>query len=80
MDLNRMGQWADRPTTDDQLGFDAYRNALVRVIWEADTPITIGIFGTWGSGKTSLMQMVRHDVRVGKEGAFRARDVWFDAM
>ncbi len=26
------------------------------------TPLTIGVFGTWGSGKTSLMRMVRNKV------------------
>jgi formylglycine-generating enzyme required for sulfatase activity len=77
--MKRSGQWADRPTLNDQLGFEDYRNSLVKVIWEADTPITIGIFGTWGSGKTSLMRMVQHDVKTGKDGAFRARTVWFDA-
>ena len=39
--MPQRGQWADRPTRDDQLGFAAYRNALVQVIWEADTPITL---------------------------------------
>ena len=77
--MKRSGQWTDRPTRTDRLGFADYRNALVRVIREADTPITIGIFGTWGSGKTSLMQMVRDDLQTGKAGASPAQTVWFDA-
>jgi hypothetical protein len=77
--MSHRSQWADRPTRHDQLGFGGYCNALAKVIWAADTPITLGIFGIWGSGKTSLMQMVRDDVQSGKDGAFRARTVWSDA-
>lgn len=77
--MTHRSQWADRPTRKDQLGFEAYRHALAQVILTADTPITIGIFGTWGSGKTSLMQMVRRDVTASKDGAFRPQTVWFDA-
>jgi formylglycine-generating enzyme required for sulfatase activity len=80
--MPRSGQWADRPTTSrdrDQLGFADYLNTLVRVIRDADTPITIGIFGTWGSGKTSLMQMVRQEVQTGRDGTAPATTVWFDA-
>ena len=72
-------RWTDRPTTHDQLGFEDYRTSLVEVIWEADTPTTIGIFGTWGSGKTSLMRMVQKDLQEGKGGKPRAKTVWFDA-
>jgi predicted KAP-like P-loop ATPase len=77
--MTRHGHWTDRPTRTDQLGFADYRNALVRVIREADTPITLGIFGTWGSGKTSLMQMVRADLEARTAGASPAHTVWFDA-
>ena len=26
------------------------------------TPLTLGVFGRWGSGKTSLMQLMRQQV------------------
>jgi predicted KAP-like P-loop ATPase len=77
--MNRKDLWTDQPTTDDQLGFKAYRNTLVGVIRQADTPITIGIFGKWGSGKTSLMRMVQKDLGQQVEGAIQAQTVWFDA-
>jgi len=32
---------------------------LVDIIKTGSTPLTIGVFGTWGSGKTSLMRMVK---------------------
>jgi hypothetical protein len=52
----------DRPTTDDRLNFSLYVQPIVRTIQDAarnnQLPLTIGIYGRWGSGKTSLMMMV----------------------
>lgn len=55
----------DRPTDKDALDFSPYRDTLVDIIADPDTrtPLTIGIFGGWGSGKTSLMQMVESRLR-----------------
>lgn len=71
--------WNDQHTLDDQLGFSAYQRTLVEVIRKADTPITIGIFGSWGSGKTSLMRMVQQNLDKGRRGKPVAQTVWFDA-
>lgn len=54
----------DEFTVRDELGFEEYRVALGDVIQGAETPFVVGIFGDWGSGKTSLMQMVRGDLDV----------------
>ena len=43
----------------DMLGIGQYADALSLFISECDTPITISIAGPWGSGKTSVMNMVR---------------------
>ena len=69
----------DRPTEDDQLGFRAYKDSLVTVIRRADTPVTVGIFGPWGSGKTSLMRMMKNDLELPVDGKFGDRTVWFNA-
>src|SRR5512135_1477393 len=66
--------WTDKATIEDRLGFEDYRRTIVRVIQGADTPITIGVFGHWGSGKTSLMLMVEKDLQ-----AAGAQTIWFDA-
>ncbi|MBM4368412.1 MAG: hypothetical protein FJ102_19515 [Deltaproteobacteria bacterium] len=47
----------------DQLGLDTYARALASFVRNCDTPMTIGIQGEWGSGKTSLMNMVRGALR-----------------
>lgn len=66
----------DKDTTADKLGFQPYVETLVAVIENIQTmPYTIGIFGKWGSGKTSFMRMM--------EGVLDKRKsyltVWFNA-
>ena len=62
---------------EDRLGFTPYVDALVDLILDplTDTPLTVGIFGPWGSGKTSLMRMVQDGVTQKKPFPV----VWFDA-
>ena len=63
----------DLPTDADALDFQPYVDTLVDVCKSASTPLTIGVFGGWGSGKTSLMKMV-------KKGLPKEFTVaWFDA-
>ncbi len=65
----------DLPTDVDALDFSPYVNTLVDIITspQTQTPLTVGVFGTWGSGKTSLMRMVNKQL----PKSFRAS--WFDA-
>ena len=63
----------DLPTNRDALDFQPYVKSLIQVCKTASTPLTIGIFGSWGSGKTSLMRMIQ-------KGLPRSYTVmWFDA-
>ena len=50
----------DQPSTLDLLNFAQYAEALRAVMLDPQTrtPLVIGIFGRWGSGKTTLMRMV----------------------
>jgi hypothetical protein len=48
--------------SEDRLGFRDYADGVIATlesISKEDTPFTIGIFGSWGSGKTSFMQIMR---------------------
>ena len=49
----------DLPTDKDSLDFAPYVDALVNACKTGNTPMTIGMFGAWGSGKTSLMKMMK---------------------
>lgn len=44
---------------DDTLEVIDYAKALVAFIEDCSPPITIGVQGDWGSGKTSLLNMIR---------------------
>ncbi|CAK8684873.1 unnamed protein product [Clavelina lepadiformis] len=48
----------DNGTDVDHLGHVVYAEALVRQIERIETPMTIGIFAKWGSGKSFLMKQV----------------------
>lgn len=55
----------DEPITnrlDDLLGIQKHSDALSKFIQHTQTPITIGIQGQWGSGKTSLLQSIKNDL------------------
>ena len=56
---------SDAPATeaDDGLGVGAYAAALVEGIESTIAPLTIGVFGTWGTGKTSLLNMIHDRLR-----------------
>ena len=45
----------------DRLDLFSYAEALKEYIQTCDTPMTVGLQGDWGSGKTSMMNMLRGD-------------------
>jgi hypothetical protein len=50
----------DQPADHDLLGVGRYADALARLVLHKDTkPLTIGIHGPWGSGKSSFMQLIK---------------------
>ena len=73
----RLEIFGDSPTTEDGLGFDDYANILLELIGNFDprSPLTIGIHGRWGSGKTSLMRMLKK--RFGDDEGVKT--IWFNA-
>ena len=54
--------YSDEPCRDSVcFGFDGYALTLAGLITNRDneTPLVIGIFGSWGSGKTTLMEAIK---------------------
>jgi len=56
----------DLPTDKDELEFQPYVEALADILLDPNThtPLVLGVFGmgvfgTWGSGKTSLVKLLR---------------------
>jgi len=47
---------------EDLLGIEKYAKGLANFIRAADTPLTIGLQGEWGTGKTSLMNLLQAEL------------------
>ncbi|MHA2231156.1 MAG: P-loop NTPase fold protein [Candidatus Hodarchaeales archaeon] len=63
----------DEATLRDRLERTEYAKALARLAIECRPPFVVGLYGTWGAGKTSLMKLIRAEL-----DKSRARSVWFD--
>lgn len=50
-----MAGYNDNPTLEDSLGRDKLLKKVADTIINCDTPAVIGVFGDWGSGKTSFL-------------------------
>ncbi|MBG9787033.1 KAP family P-loop NTPase fold protein [Brevibacillus laterosporus] len=55
--------WSDNETSQDLLGFKVHADLIRSVVTNSKLlPVTLGVFGDWGSGKTSIMKMLEHDL------------------
>lgn len=53
--------------SEDKLKSNRYADALAQFIHTADTPLTIGLQGEWGTGKTSMMYLLQekmHEMKI----------------
>lgn len=66
----------DRPAEKDALHFTPACQAFKELITDPQTrtPLVIGIFGRWGTGKTTFMTLLRNELRSKKLAT-----VWFNA-
>jgi hypothetical protein len=57
---------SDQPASEDAFGLDALVRTLSKVVLSesTQTPITIGIDGKWGTGKTSILKMIEAQARM----------------
>jgi Cdc6-like AAA superfamily ATPase len=70
---------ADKPTDHDLLKFERFVSSLATIIEQAgekNTPLTIGVFGEWGSGKTSFLKMLEKVLIKRDKGI---NPIWFNA-
>lgn len=65
----------DEPARDPQLGFDVYAQSFAEIIEHSDAQFAIGIFGEWGSGKTTLMRAIQAKLA----DSANIVTVWFNA-
>lgn len=56
--------WSDNETTQDLLGYQVHADLLKKIILsDSMLPISIGVFGNWGSGKSSLMLLLQQALK-----------------
>ena len=63
------------PGTSDNLDINTHSRALIRFIKDTKTPITVGIQGEWGSGKTSLINSIHHAF----ESDEKVKQIWINS-
>lgn len=56
--------WSDNETTEDLLGFRVHSELICDLIRNENLlPLTIGLFGDWGSGKSSLLKIIEEQLK-----------------
>jgi len=62
--FNVLSDGAVRKADKDFLRFDRYVKPLISVFTDprTETPFTVGVFGTWGSGKSSLLALLNDEL------------------
>jgi hypothetical protein len=79
--MDTLAMVGDSPApSHDALHFSRYVEPLVQVITNVstETPFTLGIFGRWGSGKTSLMHMIAAELPKSSPAGKEYTVVWFN--
>lgn len=74
---------ANNPDKEDSLDFGDYSRMLAGIAVGTKGPFSIGVYGDWGMGKTSLLQLTRDEVE-GYNGYNKEEDahnisVWYNA-
>lgn len=60
--------WKDKETNIDYLNFNYLVDVITELVTDNEiTPSTIGVYGDWGSGKSSIMKMVEENIESQKD-------------
>jgi hypothetical protein len=65
----------DEPARRPALGFDEYAQAFAAITRQSEPRFAVGIFGDWGSGKTTLMHAIERELLVEEQVV----TLWFNA-
>ncbi|MFN3212438.1 MAG: P-loop NTPase fold protein [Henriciella sp.] len=69
--------WSDNETRDDYLNFEDTVESVTDILRRKDLhPLSLGLFGGWGSGKSSLLQMVAEEVKNDDDVLIIHFDAW----
>jgi hypothetical protein len=69
--------WSDNETVNDLIGFRVHADLIKAVVTDSKLlPVTLGLFGDWGSGKTSIMKMLQKQLAEDDTVAVLYFDAW----
>ena len=69
--------WSDKETTEDLLGYSVHASLLKSVVMnEKNLPITIGLYGDWGLGKTSILKILEQELKKDSDTVVVYFDGW----
>ena len=55
--------WSDKESDKDYLNFGEVSNLAVDILMDPDMlPVSVGIFGNWGAGKSSLLRLIEQEI------------------
>ena len=61
--------WLDNASSIDMLFYSPYADTIVSFTKNPYlTPLTIGLYGSWGAGKSSLLQLIEHRIENSEDG------------
>lgn len=71
--------WSDVETSEDLLGYTVHANLLKQVIMEdRNLPVTIGLYGDWGSGKSSILKILQNKIEEDYDSKDDSVVIYFD--
>ena len=63
-DVHRSGLWSDEPNNVDLLAFSAVAATVIdAVLDESLDPLALGVSGSWGSGKTTVLKLIESGLK-----------------
>jgi pantothenate kinase len=66
--------WSDNESKEDLLGFQYLADAVVSIVKNENLlPATIGVFGDWGGGKSTLIEIIKTQL---SSSAEKEEGVW----
>jgi formylglycine-generating enzyme required for sulfatase activity len=70
----------DRYAEEDLIGYSDYGDGLVQMIRsvQSDGSFTIGVFGQWGQGKTSMLRQIKHALDESPDKSEPIITAWFN--
>lgn len=69
--------WSDIETSEDLLGYSVHASLLKDIVSnERNLPLTIGLYGDWGSGKSSILKILEEQLKTDDDVVVVYFDGW----